>query len=164
LKARAPKKKKKKDVDWDFELKEKVLGVFLSLDYDWTTKAKLAPEQIKANEKVLDALERLARLESGALHIGHILRVLEDETTPPFPHPEIQAQQKLGRGMTIRDVLLRLPISLWPPATPCHCFHPECGMSKAQMCKTDHPNKAHNRKRDFLFNVHQKLSLCLTEI
>jgi hypothetical protein len=150
--------KKKKEVEWDPELKEKVLGVILSSDYDWATKAKLSPAQLKANEKVLDALETLSRLESGPLHIGHIIRTLEDETAVPFPNPGIQVQQKLGRDLTIKDVLMRLPISLWPPAYHSQCFHPECGMSKAQMCKTDHQNKAHNRKRDFINSVYQKLN------
>jgi hypothetical protein len=151
LKAGGPKKKR--DVDWDPELKEKVLGLVLSSDYDWTVKAKLSPAQLKANEKVLDILEILSHYDSGALFIGHILRVLEDETAAQFPNPAIRTQQKLGRDMTIRDVLLRLPISMWPPAYPSQCFHPECGMSKAQMCKTDHQNKAHNRKRDFIRDV-----------
>jgi hypothetical protein len=156
LRAGAPKKRK--DVEWDPELKERVLGVILSSDYEWTSKAKLSPAQLKANERVLDALESLSRLESGPLHIGHVLRVLEDETSVPFPNPRIQVQQKLARDMTIKDVLMRLPISVWPPAYPSQCFHPESGMSKAQMCKTDHQSKAHNRKRDFLSNVYQKLN------
>jgi hypothetical protein len=87
LKAGAPKKRK--EVDWDPKLKEKVLGLILSSDYDWTTKAKLSPAQIRANEKVLDILGGLSQYESGALFIGHILRVLQDETSVPFPHPEI---------------------------------------------------------------------------
>jgi hypothetical protein len=156
LKAGAPKKRK--DVYWDPELKEKVHGLILSSDYDWTTKAKLSPAQLKANEKVLDILEGLSRLESGPLHIGHILRILEDETAVPFPNPGIEVQQKLGRDMTIKDVLMRLPISLWPPAYPSKCFHPECGKSKTQMCKTDHQNKDHDRKRDLINNIYQKLN------
>jgi hypothetical protein len=156
LKAGAPKKRK--EVDRDPELKEKVLGLILSSDYDWTTIAKLSPAQLKANEKVLDILEGLSRLESGPLHIGHILRILENETAIPFLNPGIQVQQKLGRDMTIKNVLMRLPISLCPPAYPSQCLHPECGKSKAQMCKTNHQNKDHNRKRDFINNVYQKLN------
>jgi hypothetical protein len=156
LKAGAPKGKK--TVDWDPELREKVLGLVLSSDYDWTTKAKLSPEQINANDKVLEILEDLSRLESGPLHIGHLLRIVEDQTAVPFPNPAIQTQQKMGRDMTIRDVLMRLPISLWPPATTAQCFHPECGRRKTDMTKNDHFNKAHNWKCDFINNVHQKLN------
>jgi hypothetical protein len=54
LRAGAPKRKR--DIDWDPELKEKVLGLILSSDYEWTSKAKLSPAQLKANEKVLDIL------------------------------------------------------------------------------------------------------------
>jgi hypothetical protein len=43
LRAGAPKKRM--DVDWDPELREKVLGLILSLDYEWTSKAKLSPAQ-----------------------------------------------------------------------------------------------------------------------
>jgi hypothetical protein len=59
------------------------------------SKAKLSPAQLKANEKVLDILEGLAHYESGALFIGHILRILEDEMAVQFPNPAIQVQQKL---------------------------------------------------------------------
>jgi hypothetical protein len=146
LRAGAPKKK---EVDWDDDLKEKVMGLVLSSDFDWTVKAKLAPEQIKANDRVLDVLEEMARLETGPNHIGHLLRVPEDKTRIPYPDPSAQIQGKLGKDMTIRDVLRQLPISLWRPARPGQCFHPECAKSKADMAKTDHLSM-HARERDWV--------------
>jgi hypothetical protein len=109
----------------------------------------LAPEQIKANDKVLDVLEEMARLETGPNHIGHLLGVLEEEARIPYPDPGSQIQGKLGKDLTIRDVLIQLPISLWPPARPGQCFRPECPKSKHDMSKTDHLSKG-ARKRDWI--------------
>jgi hypothetical protein len=104
--------------------------------FEWTNKAKLSPEQVSTNERVLDVLERATHIEGAPLYCGHILRMVEDLANNPFPHPEQQAQRGvLGPGMTIRDILRQLPISLWPPARPGQCFHPECKQRSASKAR-----------------------------
>jgi hypothetical protein len=147
LRAGAPKRK---TVDWPERAVP--LDQILFEKFEWTNKAKLSPRQIKANGMVLEVLAEMAKLSTAPVHIGHLLRVLQDETHIPYPSPDTQERKKLRPDMTIRDVLCLLPIHPWPPARPGQCFHPECVKSKADMSKHDHL-RSHGMKRDFIESI-----------
>jgi hypothetical protein len=148
LKAGVPKRRK--EINWP----DRVVPInrVLHDTFEWTTKAKLSPQQVKANGAALEVLAEMAKLETPPVHTGHLLRVLQDETRIPYPSPDAQERRRLRPDMTIRDVLCLLPIHLWPPARPGQCFHPECVISKSDMSKHDHL-KSHMMKRDFIENV-----------
>jgi hypothetical protein len=93
----------------------------------------------------------MAKLEGTPLHVGNLLRILQDETASPHAHPELKIEKgELRPNITIRDILSQLSISLWPPARPGQCFHPECKQSKAVMTKSTHPT-SHQCKRDWIW-------------
>jgi hypothetical protein len=118
--------------------------------FEWTIHAKLSPEQIRTNDRLLDILEQVVKLERGPFLIGQTISKAQEIATCPFPNPTLQTLKgELQPNMTIRDVLRRLPISKWPPARPGQCFHPECKKSKHQMEKADHL-QSHHRQRDYV--------------
>jgi hypothetical protein len=140
--------KRKKDHEWDPRFIP--LNQVLHRTFEWTVKARLAPQQVEANDAVLDVLDAMANLETAPVHVGHLLRILQDESRVPYPNPANQTiRGELKLDMTIRDILRQLPISLWPPARPGQCFHPECPKSKSDMAKHDHLS-THNRKRNWV--------------
>jgi hypothetical protein len=115
-------------------------------------KAELSVEQVEVNDHVSAVLERMSQLEQAPLDIGHLLRILGNETYIRYPEPVGQVRFKLRPLMTTRDVLLQLPILCWPPVRPGQCFHPECKQSNQVVSNSVH-NQSHGRKLDFISDI-----------
>jgi hypothetical protein len=125
--------------------------------FEWTALAKLSPQQVGTNAKILEILAEVCKLESGPYYVGHILPRIQHLANHLYPFPVRQTQKgTLRADMTIFDVLLELPISKWPPARAGQCFHPECKMARTRMERPDHL-QGHHRKRDYVTNILQKL-------
>jgi hypothetical protein len=74
-----------KPVTWDPQFVP--INQMLHLSFAWTGKERLSPDQVGINERVLDVSESAAHMEEAPLYCGHILRMVEDLSSKPYPHP-----------------------------------------------------------------------------
>jgi hypothetical protein len=111
--------------------------------------------QVRSNQKVLRVLQEMTKLEDAPVHIGHFLRIVMDIGDVAIRDCRAERTEKgtLHGGMTIEDVLMRLPIHKWPPPRP-QCPHPEC--RSGFMVVGNHINVGHNWKRDWLDHAQEE--------
>jgi hypothetical protein len=83
---------------------------------DWPIHTRLTPRQKRINGH-LEIIARMTQLSDAPLHIGHFLRVIDDESECRCT-VERTERGTVHPDMSIDQILVQLSVYKWPSARP----------------------------------------------